>query len=107
MNLGVIGEEALAKARAAGNGRHSELLVGGSGHRLRQVLMALVAGEALQDHENPGEATLQVLVGQVRLHAGEESLPLTAGDLAVVPQQRHGVTATTDAVILLTVAKHQ
>ncbi len=105
MNVTVIAQEALARAATSANGRHSELLIGGSGHRLRQVLMALVAGESLQDHENPGEATLQVLHGRVRLHSGPDSMELATGDLAAVPQRRHGVTALADAVVLLTVTK--
>ena len=49
----------------AGTGRHE--------HALRQTVLALTAGSSLDEHENPGEATVQVLRGRVRLTAGEVS----------------------------------
>jgi len=59
----------------------------------------------LSDHENPGEATLQVLVGQVRLSWSDGAVDLDAGGHVVIPQERHGLLAVTDAVVLLTAAK--
>jgi quercetin dioxygenase-like cupin family protein len=41
----------------------------------------------------------------VRLHAGDESWEGSEGDLLVVPPQRHGLHALTDAAVLLTAAK--
>ena len=43
---------------------------GGREHDLRQTLIALVGGRSLGEHEAPGEATLQVVSGAVRLTAG-------------------------------------
>ncbi len=40
---------------------------------LRQPLTALTAGQKLDEHENPGEATVHVLHGRVRLGAGDTS----------------------------------
>ncbi|MCY6924128.1 hypothetical protein OYB25_27235, partial [Escherichia coli] len=53
------------------------------------------------EHENPGEATLQVLEGRVELSAGEDSIFLAAGEHAVIPQQRHCLHAREDSVVLL------
>jgi quercetin dioxygenase-like cupin family protein len=47
---------------------------------------------------------LQVLSGQVRLHAGAESWDGGEGDYLIIPPQRHDLEALTDAVVLLTVA---
>jgi quercetin dioxygenase-like cupin family protein len=38
-----------------------------------QTMIALSSGTTLAEHENPGEATVLVLTGQVRLTAGPES----------------------------------
>ncbi len=56
------------------------------------------------EHDSPGEATLQVIVGEVRLTAGADSWDGGAGDHLVIPPQRHDLAALTDAVVLLTVA---
>jgi quercetin dioxygenase-like cupin family protein len=97
-------EQQLTEARASSSGRSAVTVHGGREHDLRQTLIALAEGHALGEHESPGEATLQVLRGSVRLHAGEESWEGGAGDYLVIPPRRHDLTAVTDAVVLLTVA---
>ena len=71
---------------------------------MRQTLIALAEGHALGEHESPGEASLQVLSGEVRLNAGEESWSGSSGDYLVIPPTRHDLKALSDAVVLLTVA---
>lgn len=99
-----LGEEQLARAREASSGRAAVTVHGGHEHDLRQTLIALAADRTLAEHESPGEATLQVLVGEVRLTAGDETWTGTAGDHLVIPPARHDLHALTDAVVLLTVA---
>ena len=99
-----LGEEELAKARTASSGRSAVTVHGGREHDLRQTLIALAAGHSLGDHEAPGEATLQVMVGQVRLTAGDDSWEGEAGDHVIIPPHRHDLAALTDSVVLLTVA---
>jgi quercetin dioxygenase-like cupin family protein len=99
-----LGEEQLDKARVASSGRAAVTVHGGREHDLRQTLIALAVGRSLGDHEAPGEATLQVLVGQVRLSAGDDIWEGAAGDHVVIPPHRHDLAALTDAVVLLTVA---
>jgi quercetin dioxygenase-like cupin family protein len=103
-SLEALGREQLERA-VAGNGRSSRTVYGGHEHVLRQTLLALTKGTALAEHENPGEATVLVLRGRVRLTAGEVSWEGRSGDLLVAPQGRHGLTAVEDSVIVLTVAK--
>ena len=99
-----LGEEQLDKARTASSGRAAVTVHGGHEHDLRQTLIALAQGRALGEHESPGEATLQVMAGRVRLTAGDETWEGTAGDHVVIPPHRHDLAALTDAVVLLTVA---
>ena len=68
-------------------------------------MIALLAGQSLEEHESPGEATLQVLRGRVRLVAGEASQDLETGRLAAIPPARHALEAPEDSVVLLTVVK--
>ena len=71
-------------------------------HVIRQTLIALLTGEALGEHEAPPEATLQVLSGQVRLTAGEDSWQGRTGDLVIIPDRRHDLLALADSIVLLT-----
>ncbi|WP_182524309.1 cupin domain-containing protein [Nocardioides dongkuii] len=105
-SLGTLADEQLAVAREHSAGRSAHTLYGGQGNALRQTLIALAAGRRLGEHDSPGEATLQVLRGSVRLHAGDDTWEGSAGDHAVVPLVRHDLEAVDDAVVLLTVALH-
>jgi quercetin dioxygenase-like cupin family protein len=99
-----LGEDQLDKARLASSGRSAVTVHGGQEHDLRQTLIALAESRSLGEHEAPLEATLQVLVGRVRLVAGDDTWEGAAGDHVVIPQHRHDLEALTDAVVLLTVA---
>lgn len=99
--LADLAAEQLELARAASAGRAAVTLYGGHGRALRQTLIALRAGERLEEHENPGEATVQVLVGQVEVSDGGTPLSGRVGDLLVVPPLRHSLVAVEDAVVLL------
>lgn len=97
-------QEHLALAKAAPAGRSAHTVYGGRDHALRQTVIALAAGRRLGEHDSPGEATLQVLLGTVRLHAGEDTWEGRAGDYVVIPLARHDLEAAEDAAVLLTVA---
>jgi quercetin dioxygenase-like cupin family protein len=103
-NLTQLAEERLAAALDSSNGRAAATVFGGRQHDMRQTLIALAAGHALGQHESPSEASLQVLSGEVRITAGDESWTGTAGDYLVIPPVRHDLHAVSDAVVLLTVA---
>lgn len=101
-SLQAIAREELAAACAASAGRAARTVFGGHEHALRQTVIALRAGSALDEHENPGEATVHVLTGRVELTAGEDSWQGRQGDLLIVPDAPHGLRAVEDAVVLLT-----
>ena len=95
----------LEAATTASSGRSAHTVYGGHEHVLRQTLIALRSGSRLDEHENPGEATLQVLHGRVTLAAGEIEWNGSPGDLMTIPDSRHSLEAVEDSVVLLTVAK--
>ena len=103
-SLTTLAEKQLDAARASSSGRAAVTVYGGQEHDLRQTLIALAGGHRLGEHDSPGEATLQVLQGRVRLHADEETWDGDLGDYLIIPPQRHDLEALTDAVVLLTVA---
>ena len=103
-SLTTLAQQQVRIARESSSGRSAVTVYGGREHRLRQTLIGLRAGERLGEHDAPDEATLQVLDGEVSLHAGSDTWRGTAGDHVVIPPQRHDLEALTDAAVLLTVA---
>src|SRR4029450_10954946 len=105
LSLEALAREQMKAATAAPAGRSARTVYGGHEHVLRQTLMALTAGASMSEHENPGEATVQVLHGRVRLVADAVAWEGRDGDLLIVPQAPHTLHALEDAAVLLTVAK--
>jgi quercetin dioxygenase-like cupin family protein len=105
LSLDALAREHLERATAATTGRSAITVYGGHEHVLRQTVLALTAGTELAEHESPGEATLLVLRGRVRLSSGDTFWDGRSGDLITIPDARHSLTAVEDAVVLLTVAK--
>lgn len=104
-SLTALAREQLEAAGRATSGRSAHTVFGGHEHVLRQTVVALMAGQRLDEHENPGEATLHVLMGRVRLHAGDDTWEGSTGDLIAIPNARHSLEAVEGSTILLTVAK--
>ena len=105
ISIDALARQQIAAAVAAPSGRASDTVFGGHEKILRQTVMAFRAGTQLSEHLNPGEATVFVLRGSVRLQAGAESWQGKAGDLLIVPDGLHSLEAEEDSAILMTVAK--
>lgn len=104
ISLTALTREQLEAARSASSGRSAHTVYGGQRHSLRQTVIALTAGRMLDEHESPGEATVHVLQGRVRLAAGDASWTGATGHLMVIPDRRHTLEALEDSAVLLTTA---
>ncbi len=105
ISLDALATQQLELAAAHGGRPAADTVVGGHERVLRQTVVGMPAGSELGEHENPGEATLYVLRGRVRLSSGEASWEGRAGDLLKIPNARHSLHALKDSAVLLTVAK--
>jgi len=106
-SLTALARTELVVALNASSGRSSKTIYGGHEHLLRQTLIAMRAGETLAEHNNPGEATVQVLHGRILLVSGGESWSGWTGDLITVPDAPHSLEAVEDSALMLTVVKHR
>jgi quercetin dioxygenase-like cupin family protein len=102
ISLDALAREQLEAARRSSAARAATTVVGGHERVLRQTVIALLADATLDEHENPGEATLYVVSGRVVLRAGGDSWEARTGDLVEVPPARHDLQAVEDSVVLLT-----
>ena len=111
LSLVALGRELLSKAVAGGESggpggaRAAQTVHGGHEKALRQTVIALAKDAALAEHVSPGEATVFVLHGRVTLTAGANSWEGREGDLLLVPDAPHSLTAHADSAVLLTVVK--
>ena len=103
LSLTTLVDRQLDAARRATSGRSAHTVRGGRGNVLHQTLLALVAGQGLEEHESPGEATLQILHGRALLATAQDSWEGAAGDYLEIPPQRHTLRAIEDCAVLLTV----
>jgi quercetin dioxygenase-like cupin family protein len=106
LSLDALARELLKKAATAAGGRAAQTVFGGHEKLLRQTVIAMIKDAALTEHANPGEATVHVLRGRVRLVAGDDTWEGRDGDLLIIPDASHSLTALQDSAVLLTVAKH-
>ena len=104
-SLTALARTQLEAARRASSGRSAKTVHGGHEKVLRQTVIALCADRATDDYENPGEATVHVLTGRIRLSTGTISWEGSAGDLLIVPRTRSSMRALEDSAVLMRVAK--
>lgn len=97
-----LAREQLESARRNAAGRAARTVVGGHERALRLTVVALRAGACLDEHDNPGEATLYTISGRVQLRVGDDAWDARAGDLLEIPPARHSVRAYEDSAVLLT-----
>ena len=101
-SLDALAREQLEEAGRAKSSRAARTVVGGNERVMRQTLVALKAGAALDEHENPGEATLYVVRGRIELATESGRWEARTGDLIDIPAARHSVHAVEDSAFLLT-----
>ncbi|TSB16679.1 cupin [Streptomyces benahoarensis] len=99
-DLKALVRDRLDDARASAHGRSAHLFLHDG--PLRQTVIALLAGRALEEHNAPPAASLEVLHGRVRLTAPSGNRELVAGQIARIPQERHALHAVEDSAVLLT-----
>ncbi|MER6401776.1 MULTISPECIES: cupin [unclassified Kitasatospora] len=100
VDLEQLAVEHAAKATESPHGRSAHLVVHDG--VLRQTVIALTAGTSLDEHNAPAAASIQVLRGRVSLTVAGHLQELSAGQLHPIPQDRHGLLAHVDSVVLLT-----
>ena len=66
-SLQAMARELLERAREGSGRRAAATVIGGHEKVLRQTVIAMAGGAVLAEHENPGEASVHVLAGRVRL----------------------------------------
>jgi quercetin dioxygenase-like cupin family protein len=101
-DLHAVSEALLTQARGDERGRAAHIVLGGD--LQRSTVLALVAGQGLDEHASPPAASLQCLVGRVLLRSGADEWRLTAGQVVAIPPERHALDAEEDSVVLLTVS---
>ena len=101
IDLPSLASDLLAQARLDARGKASMIVLRGPNQRA--VLMALAKGAGLGEHASPPAASLQVVLGRVRLYAGPAEWVLSPGQLVAIPPERHAVDSLEDSVFLLTV----
>lgn len=103
VSLAGAADAALEEARSSKHGKGTRVLWTGPHQRL--VVIGLTAGSALAEHASPPAASLHVLAGTVRLHAGDGAeWHVSGGEIVAIPPERHAVDAVTDCAFLLTVS---
>ena len=103
LDLHHAGQELLLEAGQLNSGRSGRTMTPGHGSPLKQTLLALTAGQQLQEHLAPGPTTLLGIHGTCILTHDDGAFTLTDGMWAACPTGPHTLEAISDTVVLLTV----
>ena len=101
----LIKQQIVLAGQGGTSGRSARTLHGGQGHALRQTLVVMLAGHRMDEHLSPGEATVMILAGALKVHTADRQIELGEGDFLIVPSDRHSVDALEDTAFILTVSK--
>jgi hypothetical protein len=80
-----LARQQMKLAATAGGRQTADTVHGGHEKVMRQTVIGMVAGARLAEHENPGEATVLVLRGRVRLSAADHPGRPFAGTCSSCP----------------------
>ena len=105
ISVEALARQQMKQAATAGGQHTADTVYGGHEKVLRQTVIGMIAGASLAEHENPGEATVLILHGRVRLSTADLTWEATRGDLLIMPESRHSLDALENSAVLLTVAK--
>ena len=89
----------------ARSGRAADTVFGGHEKVLRQTVIGMAQGTVMAADESPGDATVYVLSGRVRMASGGAEWEGTPGDLLTVPDAPHSLDGIEDSAVLLTVGR--
>jgi quercetin dioxygenase-like cupin family protein len=103
-SLEALGRQQLHRAHTELSGHSTTVACTGRAGLLRHTLIALRAGSWLYEHIDPGDVTIQVLLGRVRIHSARATYTGRGGDMMLLPAARHSLEALADSVVLLTTA---
>ena len=81
ISLDALATQQLELAAAHGGRPAADTVVGGHERVLRQTVVGMIKGTELSEHNNPGEATVHVFRGRVRLTSEGQSWQGRTGDL--------------------------
>ena len=101
----LINEQLTLAGEGETSGRSARTLHGGKDNALRQTVVVMLAGHRMDEHVSPGEATMLLLAGSVRIHTADRQIDVGEGEFVVIPRDRHSVDALEDTAFLLTVIK--
>lgn len=99
----VLGEE-IQRFDPSGtsSGRRAETLI--KTDHLRVVLVTMMAGAELQEHDAPGPITIHALTGAFVVNVDDRNVDVPTGTLiSIKSRARHAVRATQDGAFLLTI----
>jgi quercetin dioxygenase-like cupin family protein len=105
ISVEALARQQMKQAATAGGQHTADTVYGGHEKVLRQTVIGMIAGARLAEHENPGDATVLILHGRVRLSTAGASWEAARGDLLIMPEGRHSLDALENSAVLLTVAK--
>lgn len=103
LDLYAQGDALLEEANQLRAGRSARTLTPGRGAPLKQTLLALTAGQRLQEHQAPGPTTLFGIRGTAVLRADQLSVTMNDGVWVSCPIGPHSLEAVSDTVVMITV----